>query len=108
MRAGDVAAGELGHEQGSGPGIHAEVAIDRRRGDARELTPQAVDGVGRERVGDPTAGVVDEDRHLPELRFGLVEEPGGDVVRREIGLDGDGRPGNGSMAASTAPASAAR
>jgi hypothetical protein len=88
-----VATDQLGDEEGCATGVDAEVAVDGGGSDPGEASSETV-GAGRcERVGDPSAGVVDEDVDGAEGLLRGVEDPRRRVVVTEVGLEGERAPG---------------
>jgi hypothetical protein len=87
-----VAAGELGDEQRGGSGVDTQVGGDRARGHRGEGATEAIGRPRRERVGHPTARVVDEDRHRAEQLLGRVEQPRRRGIVEQVGFDRRGPP----------------
>ena len=85
----DVAACELGDEQRARARVHAEVAIDRVRGDREHRPAEAIDGGRLERVLDPARRIVHQDVDRAELVFREVEEPRRCAHVEQVGLEGD-------------------
>ena len=79
--AGDVAAGELGDEQRAGPGVDAEVAVDRRRRRPPvSVRPRRSVGAGANVSASQPLALLTRIATGPELPLGLVEEPAGGAV----------------------------
>jgi hypothetical protein len=84
----DVPAGELGDQQGRRPGVHGEHPIVAPRVDRAQASTEPVPIGGQEGVGQPAAGVVDEDLDGAERRFGAVEQQRRHGGVGEVGLHG--------------------
>jgi hypothetical protein len=69
----DVAAGELGDQQSRRPRVHGELPIVACGVHGAQGASEPVLGGGKEGVGKPGAGVVDQDLDGAERGFGAVE-----------------------------------